>query len=269
MDKFLVIVPTYGAFDYAHAAVHSLLANSPPPVHCLLVDDASPGWAAAEPEHLAPLAAEFGNRYHQLRFDAWGGLTRSWNAGLEAAARQGYVYACAANSDLLFPAGWVAGLVEALEAGWDLVGPLSNAPGESPLQFVGRYHGNYRLTDDLGYLNALQRDLLRAHRGEAFSAKLNGFCLVAKTATWQAGAYAPGQAFRPANLVNSKGQDNPTPLMTLNEDELQGRWRAAGRKIGVVPASFVFHYRSVSRGDRHRKGRWYRRGQRDRHSDAL
>ena len=42
---------------------------------------------------------------------------------------------------------------------------------------------------------------------------------------------------------------NPGPKFKLirNEDELQGRWLKAGRRIVVATGSFVYHYRGVTR----------------------
>ena len=72
-------------------------------------------------------------------------------------------------------------------------------------------------------------------------------------------AYDAEHVFKPRNDVNSRGHKNPTPLMTLQEYELQGRWHAAGLRSGVVLSSFVFHYRAVSRGEKKfGKGQTYR-----------
>jgi hypothetical protein len=49
--------------------------------------------------------------------------------------------------------------------------------------------------------------------------------------------------------------------MTLSEYELQGRWRKDNLHIGFCPGSFVFHYRAVTRGDRYKRGKWYRKRQ--------
>jgi hypothetical protein len=46
--------------------------------------------------------------------------------------------------------------------------------------------------------------------------------------------------------------------MTGNEDELQSRWRAKGMKFAAALGSFIFHYRSVSRGKKFAKGKWLR-----------
>ena len=52
-------------------------------------------------------------------------------------------------------------------------------------------------------------------------------------------------------------------LMGINfdqyEDELQDRWKAKGWKFGVACGSFIFHYRSVTRGIKYAKGKWSRK----------
>jgi hypothetical protein len=49
--------------------------------------------------------------------------------------------------------------------------------------------------------------------------------------------------------------------MTLNEYELQRRWKETGLKVRRrCLGSYVFHYRAVSRGDAHKKGDWVRAG---------
>jgi len=60
---------------------------------------------------------------------------------------------------------------------------------------------------------------------------------VARTKTWFEGAF------------DSKHVFDPSHPMTENELELQIRWGFAGRKTAVAASSFVFHYRSISRGD--------------------
>ena len=66
---------------------------------------------------------------------------------------------------------------------------------------------------------------------------LNGFTMVARTETWWEGAFDRQHVFNPA--MARDGQ----------ELELQLRWSLSCRRIAVAPSSFVFHYRSVARGD--------------------
>jgi hypothetical protein len=59
--------------------------------------------------------------------------------------------------------------------------------------------------------------------------------MVALTNTWFDGAYDQDYVF------------DPKHKMTKNDDEIQGRWTRLGKKMGICPGSFVWHYRSVTR----------------------
>ena len=260
-DKTLgVIVPTYGHFEYAARAIRSALGHTRTKTHVIVVDDGSVGGLDA-----------LKNLYHQLEtgrsrltlfgFDNNGGLTRSWNQGLRIARNLGCAYTCCGNSDLVFPVGWDVPIVTALEnRDVHLVGPVTNAPGTESKQDVKRYVHKYELTDEQAKLDKLCMQLTNDYGSEIIEATINGFCMVAKTETWWKNAFDKENVFRPRNDYDSQGRPNPTPLMTLNEYELQRRWHKAGLKSAICPGSFVFHYRAVSRGDRYKKGNWYRMG---------
>ena len=93
----------------------------------------------------------------------------------------------------------------------------------------------YKITDNLDYLNSVQKAIESKHANDLFFTTVNGFCMAAKTDTWFSGAY------------NSECVFNPKHKMLKNEDELQGRWLKLGRVIAICPSSFVWHYRSVTR----------------------
>lgn len=270
MKSLTVIIPVYGAhtYEYAAAAVRSALDETrwlTP--YIVVLDDGTPNWLQEFKRIDAALAKAPPERLHIVRYTENGGLTRSWNEGLKVARdRFKTDYACCANSDLIFTSSWDGALLDALDAGFSLVGPITNAPGAAVKQGVDYWWPGYKLRDDGAYLAGLSIDLYdeygRSVPGQpphTIESPINGFCLFAKTETWWANAYDAEHVFRPRNDFNSKGQPNPTPLMTLNEDELQQRWRDRGLKIGFCPASFVLHYRAVSRGDKYRKGMWLRR----------
>jgi hypothetical protein len=199
--------------------------------------------------------------YHY--FPTRGGLTRSWNHGIMQASLWGHDVVCVTNSDVVFAPGWDEEIFEGLKL-YDLVGPVTNAPGTEHKQYVGRYATEYtrdRVEEDLFVVQEelhKQRILATEHR--FIRSALNGFCLVAKFETWRANAYNydAGDIFRPLNMTNSKGQANPTPAMTLGEYELQGRWTKAGLETAICTGSYVLHYRAVSRGARYRMGDWVR-----------
>lgn len=262
MPDVLFVCPTYDEarlHRYTRRAVRSFLRNTPGG-RVAVVDDASEGPDVGRLfDDLAALAPADG-LVHVRRLPGWGGLTRSWNAGLALARDLGCEYALCSNNDVAFPARWYEGLVEALAAGYSLAGPVSNAPGITSrgAAEVWRYLPGYELSDEPAYLDAVSGRLLSDWAGRVHEVPVNGFAMLARTADWWSGAYDRDHVFRPRNDLNSKGHRNPTPLMTCNEDELQGRWERLGRRPAVALSSFVFHYRSVARGERAAKNRWLR-----------
>ncbi len=246
MSSVAIIIPSYGQYDYAELAVRSAYAHTPD-CRVYLRDDHGPGWSEA---WAARLAAEFPTfRFH--RFGKNGGLTRSWNEGLRWAKKYDVEYAVAANSDVVFTPGWFAPLAWALGHGADLVGPLTNAPGHQPKQQVARHLPDYTVTDDPAYLAKVAERLAAKNAKVMTELRVNGFCMAARTAGWWAGAFDAANVF------------NPKHRMTKNEDELQGRWKRMGLVSAVVPASFVFHFRGVTRkgATRGQEGKgWFRRG---------
>lgn len=280
--RILIVIPTYGAFDYALKAVRSAVENTRtlnPRV--LVVDDATPGKldGPGHPQYDAfaelcraskdfcsshpPLGPTFAPapavEFHE--FKEHGGLTRSWNHGLAYANTHGFEFCCVANSDVIFAPNWDKGIFDALAfQGLDLAGPVTNTPGNTQEQYVGRYSALYRYkyADDLKHIAAVQNELNQAQWGRFKRTKINGFCMVALTDKWRKHAYDAEHVFRPRNDFYVNGQPNPNPLTEANEDEFQHRGAETGLKTGVALSSYVYHYRAVTRGDKHKKGDWYR-----------
>jgi hypothetical protein len=165
MAKIGYICPTYKATDldnYTRTALQTF-ANTTPEGVAVIVDDGTNGWDEylnSLTDFVDSLSIDF-EIYH---FQDQGGLTRSWNKGLEICEKLDVTYAIASNNDVLFPENWWLGLVHALENGYSMVGPLSNAAGITAKgkQDVWNYVENYRLTDDESYLNKVC-DLLVTH----------------------------------------------------------------------------------------------------------
>lgn len=228
-----ITIPTYGQFDYVARTLRSLVRCRPPHLEMMVsvIDDCSPDteWYEFLRTNSFPLPVVF-HRY--ARRD---GLTRSWNCGLKAAQLLGAKYAVVGNSDILFTPGWFTPLAAALEQ-FDLVGPLSNAPGHCPHQNISNYNIE-EIDDRLVVLDQIANVLRMKELQPAHTHRINGFFMAAKTKTWWDNAFNSdvGHVF------------DPKYKLTGNEDELQVRWAAKGLKIGYVPSSFIFHYRSVSR----------------------
>lgn len=258
------ILPSYRCFEYARACLESLLATTP---RCdvIVVDDASPDWRTDW--YIKPMAkAQKGQQHVVHRFDKNGGLNRSWNQGLRMAQDLGAEYAVVGNNDVLLSPNWWRPLVNACNKGFAPAGPISNAAGVTAKgkQDVRRYIPNYKLSDDLKQIAGTAKFLQQRYGDRAIEVPaVNGFFMMARTDTWFEHAFdkKTRTVFRPLNKRDSKGRPNPTPTMTLNEDELQARWTRAGLKPVICMGSFIFHYRSVARGVRYAKGKgqWMRR----------
>lgn len=243
----IFVLPTYNKFAYARLAVFSFFKYSPPDSHCVVVDDASPffpyqdwnAWLDGLPQ----------GRVTLQHFETNAGLTRGWNWGLDYARRLGAEYAIAGNSDIIFTPEWAPPLLYHLAGRYHLVGPVTNAPGPTNRgqQSVRHYYPGYKVTDDPAYLASVAEHLRRTRPiHEIVPCAINGFFTMARTESWWEGAFDAQHVF------------NPAKRMTGNEDELQQRWQASGRRVGFVPSSFIFHYRAVSRGKRYRHTGWHR-----------
>jgi GT2 family glycosyltransferase len=238
----LVILPTYNHLDYGLAAAKSFLELEP---RCsvFVVDDASPEWGPKTADEFLALG-----RINVNRFSTNGGLTRSWNFGLMAAQELGYEYAVCGNSDILASPGCLTRLIEATKT-FDLVGPLTNAPGRTceNLQGIWSYLPT-PATDEPASRASIAADLGRLQPGQRVQTKINGFFMLARTEMWWRAAYDADHVYDPKNILIG------------NEDELQERWWRLGLTTGLALDSYIFHYRSVSREGRTRLTRgWQRR----------
>lgn len=261
----LIVVPTYGAFDFAARAIRSATVNTRTcEPYFIVVDDATPVSARDHWHDLYGAMNELRSGkawYHS--FSENGGLTRSWNYGIEGAINFGCDYCCVTNSDVVFTPGWDGPIVEGLKSGMALLGPSTNAPGTEEYQCADRWLPSgypFVVNDDQSNLDGIAKALFEQNGNTIVRGPINGFCMIAETGTWDAHRYAKHEVFRPRNELNSFGKKNFTPLMTLQEYELQKRWHKAGLQTGLCPGSFVFHYRAVSRGRRYLRGKWFRTG---------
>jgi len=264
MLKIGFVCPTYDAaklHTYTIASLETFFETTPNGVG-IVVDDGSSSWSTSYETKLKSELSHFPHsELHLIHYEKHGGLTRSWNAGLRRAIDLKLDYAIAGNNDVLFTPKWYEGLLHALDNGYHLVGPLSNAPGITAKgkQEVDRYYPNYLLNDNPDELEKIASYLHANRLGQVVESKINGFFQMAHTDSWRKGRYDERHCYRPVNTHTAKGRRNPTPLMTLNEDELQSRWTKLGMRSAIALSSFVFHYRAVSRGDRYKRGNWYRK----------
>jgi glycosyltransferase involved in cell wall biosynthesis len=262
----VLIMPVYGAFDYARRALASFFKYTSGERRAVVVIDGGD-------EDLAFSHADAARDMQIIQHVANRGMIAALNTGFRflrepfAPGRGLFAHPrntgedftiVMANSDVLFPVGWQLGICHALDS-HALVGPLTNAPGTERNQQVSKYMEEYFLEDDEDYLNRVSGYLLAMFDGKVEENPLNGFFLAARYSTLRDNMFND-ELFRPRNEVNSKGQPNPDPLNCLHEYEFQARLATKGLKTGIALSSFIFHYRSVSRGARHAKGQmWLRR----------
>lgn len=241
---FCYICPVYGQYNYARAAVESFLAHTPSSV-AVVIDDAHPDFY----EFCDP---DWSVIYH--KFPGHGGLTRSWNYGLILAREMNAEYAICSNDDVLFTPNWHEGPAAILQdSSVGLVGPLTNGPGRSNRrQGIWKHIPDYTPSDASDALADVSISLSRKY---ALSDSLpvgtvNGFCMMARTKRWWEAAFDAKHVFNPGRRF----------ALTRSEKEIQSRIREFGWRNLVSLRSFVFHYRSVTRGDRFKHGMWFRRG---------
>lgn len=269
--KLLIVVPVFNHFDYAAKVVVSALQRTTgvfePTV--VVVDDASPDRRSFPGKEawncfqlcLRDMRHLYGeDRVRLVLCEENFGLTHAWNVGLQTAREGGFDACCVTNSDVIFTKDWDAGVYYSLRKA-SLVGPVTNAPGNTHSQYVGRYSIVYDKAkkDDADHINDVARELYAAQHGRTLDVpSVNGFCMAAWTKTWWDNAHDADHVFKPRNDYYVNGAKNPDPLNEAQEDEFQRRLTAAGGTVGVALDSYVYHYRAVSRGDQHRKGDWAR-----------
>lgn len=248
--KVVLVLPVYGAFDYAALSASSFL-ESTEDSGVLWIDDASP--EPAPERQLEVLNTRYGDRLEFRRLPSNVGVTRVWESGLELADALGFEFAICGNSDVFCPKGFWRPIEALLRGGWDLVGPLTNAPGsQNPeRQHIRSVYREYAAgLDDPAYLRYVVEWLRDNAPADVLEVGVNGFFMASRVDRWLRGKLENnGFVFNPAARYRMVG----------SEDELQARWRSVGARIGVSLRSFVFHYRSVTRGDRHLRGDWHRR----------
>ena len=249
--RIVYILPSFQNFAYSRSCLISLHRYSPF-VSAVVVDDSSPDWSSNYGWWQGT-----GGPCQAYRFQSQGGLTRSWNAGIEIARRLTPDYIVCGNNDVLFSPNWWQPMCLMLEAGYALAGPVSNAPGVTApngLQHVRTYLPDYQLTDDPTYIAIAANRLRRQWSGWAIPSPVNGFFMMAKHKTWQDHGYSPELPFPPVIHELPTGKLNQTPTMTGQEDWLQHELHKKGLGTCIVPSSFIFHYRSVARGPQYARG---------------
>lgn len=245
-ERVLIVIPTRGQFDYAARAIASGVYYTPDPT-ALVIDDASPEWSDAWIKAMVGACPPGRLAWIKLSRSAFGpNLTRSWNRGLVFARESGFRHVVLANSDVIFASGWWAGIRAGLRR-YDFIGPVTNAPGHQQEQ-LSDVADRLVEPDDQYALNLACEPLIDIAEHEFSEAPyLNGFCFAGQTERFWSNSFDNLHVF------------DPSKPMVGNEDEFFERARDRGMKMGIARGSFVFHYRSVSRGIEHANIGAYRR----------
>ena len=236
-DGLLVIVPTYNALDYAVLTVETL-SVSVPDAKIIVVDDTSPEWTSGVEKQFTSLSENV--TVH--RFSENGGLTRSWNYGVEKGLQDGARYIAAGNADLRFPIGWWDPMEAVLSQTGGFVGPLTNAPGCEEHQDIRRWQRRYNGGHEQPDVNETQKRLNRWRIRNSIQRRLSGFFIVGSADSFNRARFSPEHVYDPSNL------------MIGNEYQLQSLAEERGIRSYVALKSFVYHFRSVSRGLNDREG---------------
>lgn len=137
------------------------------------------------------------------------------------------------NADTIWGEHAIDGLLDALDEGLDLVGPVSNRPGWGTPSQVRQVNELQDYWIQLAPSRLAFDHSSRSGVGMMLEQCINGFTMAAKMETWAAGAYdiEAGHFF------------NPKYKQTENEMELQLRWALLDWKIGIALGSYVHHFK--------------------------
>ena len=228
----LVSIQTCGQPDYCRRAVQTALAHLPPGASLLVVDEGCPDVAWAEEFRADP-------RFLWERWPENRGYVQAVNQSCQVAVDRGCDVVVWANSDIVFPAGWLWPLQAALQGPEAVLsGPWTNAPGHQPRQNVRRLLPEYQ-PDDREEAVTRTASLVQAlgdFQQEEDLPYLNGFLMAARV------------DFLIRNRFNATHYFDPQKVLAGLEHEWQGRARQLNPYCRFVLArrSFVFHYKDVS-----------------------
>ena len=214
-----VVVVSFDSLAFTRLCVETVLAEpAEPPFELIVVDNGSTDGSREYLEELAGRDA----RMSLIANDENAGFPAACNQGL-AAARGGVLVLL--NSDTIVSRGWLARLGSHLEAGADLVGPVTNRIGNEAEVAV-----SYETYGDFLREAADRAD---KRRGETIEIPtLTMFCLAMHRAAWE--AIGP--------LDESFG------VGTLEDDDYSQRARRAGLRLLCAEDVLVHHFGEGSFG---------------------
>lgn len=216
----LLAITTAGRIEWLRGAIQSLRDD----LDVLVVDDASPPEIGVE-----KFCKERGLML--ITKPKAYGATDSLNKAYNFFKQKGYRTCIISNDDVLFPPAFWRGLVSGVwKHGYNLLGPLSNAPGDGKEQQIERF---LNIVASSTNIDQIQQALFQKYHGEAKWAPcsyFNGFCF----------AFGPSIAkFK----FSKELLFNPVFKNLGNEIDLTKRIIKRGGKIGMSKISYVFHWK--------------------------
>jgi GT2 family glycosyltransferase/glycosyltransferase involved in cell wall biosynthesis len=231
-----VIVCVHNALEDVTRCLDSLLAKTTWPFRLIIVDDGSDGPTQR-------MLASFVDRWPQVTLLRNArephGYTIAANIGLRASDAD---FVVLLNSDTIVTPSWLEALLEVAYADehTGMVGPLSNAATHQSLPEL-RAEGTWAVNELPAWLTedgmAFVVSRLSQHRSPVFPF-LNGFCLGLRRETIEAVGLLDEETF-----AAGYGE----------ESDYAQRARAAGFRLVVADAAYVFHAKSKSYGESGRR----------------
>lgn len=233
--KVDVIVCVHNALDDVKRCLESLLRNTYPPYHLILVDDGS---SSDTKEYLKDFSV--GQPVTLIRNEVAGGYTKAANIGLKASTSE---YVILLNSDTIVPALWIDRLVECAESDEKIgiVGPLSNTASWQSVPTISDAFGDWSdnpLPEGISvdeYANEIAEISPRIYPRVGF---VNGFCFLIKQSLLKDVGY-----FDEVTFARGYGEENDFCLRAYNN----------GWELAIADDSYVYHAQSKSYSHQRRK----------------
>jgi GT2 family glycosyltransferase len=228
-----IIVCVHNSLEVVGRCLESVIAETLPPYHVILVDDGSD---VPTTKLLIAFAETYGATL--LRNEVAKGYTLAANAGLRASSAP---FCVLLNSDTEVSGGWLDRLVDYMrrDPAIGVVGPLSNTASwqSVPTVFEGYWGGN-ELPQGMGVDNMARLVALGASRRGIQLGFINGFCMLLRRETLDSVG-----VFDEKTFAAGYGEENDFCI----------RVRHKGWRLVVADDVYVFHHQSHSYGDRRQK----------------
>lgn len=214
-----IIIPVYNQHEMTKQCIDSIVKNTDD-YEIIVVDNGS-----------SPSIEEW---YHTTKYADWiwiKAIRNETNLGFPMAVNRGIRAAkgdiiCLINNDTVVTPGWLKGLTDALESGYDIVGPMTN-------YVAGLQKASTALYEDEETLSLATKEWSEKNKGAVQEVNfVIGFCMVFKKTLFE------------------KLGDFDESMWPCSGEEIDFcfRCREAGGKIGIIRDVYIHHYGSQTFG---------------------